>query len=734
MKKTFGSKSFLFTLIIFFILVSVNFPLQGQLRGKELYEKLRTDRTLVKFEGMRRIDWLPSGDAYYIYEDDTFKKVDAETGEKSSLFYDTALVGAFNALTGKSVEKLPFRSFEFLDDGQTINFTVGSRSYVFDLVSGKMIMYEPEEQIQGVRGRMYSEVFSPDLKYRAFIRDYNLYIEDMDGDEKALTIDGHKDLRNGFPDWVYPEELSQYEAFWWSPDSTRIAYMQFDESPVKKYPIVHDIAPAPELELQSYPKAGANNPIINFYIVDIKSKKQVRIETGMETNVYLFRGQWTPDGSLFTYQRLNRLQNVIELFAADPDTGEVRRILKDEDKCYIDADFDLTFLNDNKQLLWTSERSGWNQIYLYDLEGNMVKQLTTIDIPVRSISGVDEENGWVYFSGYENRGMESHFYRVRLDGSGFTRLSREEGSHFARLAPKANYYVDTFSSFDTPTRITLHRGDGTLVKELGNSTVSEELQGFGLIKPEHFTFKSADNKYDLDAILYKPAHFNENEKYPLILSVYGGPGAKMIYNRYNLNDGNQALAQLGFIVLSIDHRGVSGRGKNFQNLMYMNLGQIELEDHVAAVKHVSQRPYVDARRVGITGHSYGGYLTCIALLKAPDVFHVGVAGAPVTDWRNYDTIYTERFMRRPQDNPDGYEKGSCLTYAKDLKGRLSIHHGAVDDNVHPGNTIQLIYELLRKNKTFDLMIYPEQQHGIRFDQYRKARIDYFIQHLNPDIK
>ncbi|MBN2246725.1 MAG: DPP IV N-terminal domain-containing protein, partial [Candidatus Aminicenantes bacterium] len=550
MQKLFKSKAVLLVLTTLFILASMNFPLQSQIRGKELYEKLRTDRTLVKFEGMRRIDWLPSGDAYYIYEDDTFKKVDAETGEKNSLFYDAALIGAYNTLTGKSVEKLPFKQFTFLDDGKTINFAVGSRSYVFDLVSGTIIMYEPEEQIRGVRGRMYSEVFSPDLKYRAFIRDYNLYVEDMDGEEKALTTNGHKDLRNGFPDWVYPEELSQYEAFWWSPDSTRIAYMQFDESPVKKYPIVHDIDPAPELELQSYPKAGANNPIINFYIVDIKSKKQVRIETGMEMNVYLFRGQWTPDGSLFTYQRLNRLQNMIELFAADPTTGEVRQILKDEDKCYIDADFDLTFLNDNKHLLWTSERSGWNEIYLYNLDGSMVKQLTNAKLPVRSISGVDEESGWVYFSGSENRGMESHLYRVRLDGSKFIRLTKETGSHSARLAPKAKYYVDSFSSFDTPTRITLHRGDGTLVRELGSSTVSEELQGFDLIKPEHFTFRSADNKYDLDAILYKPAHFNENEKYPLILSIYGGPGAKMIYNRYNLNDGNQALAQLGFIVLS----------------------------------------------------------------------------------------------------------------------------------------------------------------------------------------
>ncbi len=264
--------------------------------------------------------------------------------------------------------------------------------------------------------------------------------------------------------------------------------------------------------------------------------------------------------------------------------------------------------------------------------------------------------------------------------------------------------------------------------------VTQEFKDLTLIKPELFKFKSADNQHELDGILFKPAHFDKNKKYPLIMSVYGGPGAKRIYNRYQMNSVSQTLAQLGFIVISIDHRGVSGRGKAFQNLMYLNLGEIELADHVAAAKFIGSRPYVDETRVGIYGHSYGGYMTCIALLKAPDVFHVGVAGAPVTDWRNYDTIYTERYMRRPQDNPDGYEKGSCMNYAKGLKGHLAIHHGAVDDNVHPGNSMQLIDALLKAEKRFDFMFYPEQQHGIRYSQYGEARIDYFIRHLKPEVK
>jgi len=723
-------------LLIIVLLFSCSFLSADEqpLRGKALFQKLQADRDLIKFEGLRNLTWTPDGKYYYTFEKNTYKKYSVLSKKRSDLFQDTKLIKAYNALTQDPVDKLPFKKFSFLDNGEKIRFTAGSRAFIYDLANVSIVAYTPLKQFRGVRGRMYGETLSPDLKHRAFTKDFDLYVADMEGNEKALTKNGHKDLRNGYPDWVYPEELSQYQAYWWSPDSTKIAYMQFDESPVTKYPIVHDIDPKPVLELQSYPKAGANNPIINFFIVDIRTKKTVRIKTGMETNVYLFRGEWTSDGTEFTYQKLNRLQNTLELYAANPETGETRLILKDKNPCYLEADFDLKFLKDNKHLLWTSERSGWKEIYLYDLSGTLVKQLTSAMLPVGSILGVDEKKGWVYFSGSKNRGLENHAYRVKLDGTGFSQLTKEPGMHSVRFSPDFSFFTDSFSSFDSPTRTTLHRADGGFVRELGNSVISQAFKDLKLVKPEHFTFKSADGKYDLDGMLYKPAHFDSNNVYPLILSVYGGPGAKRIYNRFSLNDRNQALAQLGFMVATVDHRGISRRGKAFQNLMYMNLGQIELADHVAAVKHLTKRSTVDEKRVGIYGHSYGGYLTCIALLKAPDVFHVGVAGAPVTDWRNYDTIYTERYMRRPQDNLDGYEKGSCMTYAKDLKGHLAIHHGAVDDNVHPGNSVQLIQELLKHGKRFDFMLYPGQKHGIRFKQYGEARVDYFIRYLNPEIR
>jgi len=722
---------FLSVIILIFSFSSFSFT---QVRGKALYEKLIKEKDLIKHEGFERINWLPDGSGLYFKEEESFKKIDIKTGEKEDLFDEGKIISQYNKLTGKSIDRLPFKDFEFINNGRKIKFKVKSKAFIFDLSSYEMISYVPEKEIVGVRGRIYSEVLSPDLKYRAYVRDYNLYIKDFEENETPLTKGGHKDLRKGFPDWVYPEELSQYDAFWWSPDSSKIAYMEFDESPVKKYPIVHDIDPIPPLEMQSYPKSGENNPIVQFYLVDIKSQKTARVQTGINTNVYLFKGKWTPDGKYFTYQRLNRLQNVLELFITDIKTGEVKMILKDVDRCYVEADDDLKFLKDNKHFIWTSERSGWKEIYLYDISGNPVKQLTHSELPVNRVVGVDEESGWVYFSGQENRGLESYFYRVGINGKGFEKLLTEVGTHSVSMSPDCQYFIDSFSSFNHPLRISLYTADGEKVRELGHSVITKEFKELDLIEPEQFVFESADGKYKLDGILFKPAHFNEEEKYPLIMSIYGGPGAKRIYNRFQWNSRSQALAQLGFIVASIDHRGVSGRGKDFQNLMYMNLGQIELADHIAAVKFLTQRPYIDEDRVGIYGHSYGGYLTCIAMLKAPDVFHVGVAGAPVTDWRNYDTIYTERYMRRPQDNPDGYEKGSCMNYAKDLKGHLALHHGTVDNNVHPGNTIQLIQELLRHNKKFDLMMYPEQRHGIRFDRYEEARVEFFIEHLRPEIK
>lgn len=703
-----------------------------EVSARELYQRVRTRRGLLRAEGLDRVQWTPDGGAYYIFEEKTFVRVDAATGEKRPLFDDAKIIAAYNALAREQAAELPFRRFRFLEGGRKIRFEASGRAFLYELSTGEMVSYRPEKPTTGVRGHRYEEVLSPDSKLRAFVRAWDLYVRDLEERETALTSDGHEDLRNGYPDWVYAEELDQYEAFWWSPDSRRIAYLQFDESPVARYPIVDDVGPIPRLELQRYPKAGANNPIVRIFIADVRTGKKVRVDAGIETNVYLYRGRWTPDGKSFTYLRLSRRQDAVELLAADPETGRSRLVLRDEDPCYIDYTIDRVFLPSGGRLLWLSDRTGWREIYLYDLEGNLHSQITDAKLPVDEVLGADEEGGWVYFTGFETRGTEKHLYRARLDGKGFQKLTWRPGTHRISLAPGCRYYVDTYTSFDVPSRTTLHRADGSEIRELGRTDVTRDFLDLRLLDPERFTFRSADGEHDLDAVLFKPARFDGRSKYPLILSVYGGPGAKMVRNSFGKLDGDQALAQLGYLVAITDHRGASGRGKAFQNLGYKKLGQVELEDHVALVRHLAARPYVDAERVGIWGHSYGGYLTCLALLKEPDVFHVGVAGAPVTDWRNYDTIYTERYMGLPEENPEAYELGSCLRYAKNLKGKLAIHHGAIDDNVHLGNSVQLIRALLRENKRFDFMLYPGDDHGIGYPRYDEARLEYFELHLRPE--
>jgi dipeptidyl-peptidase-4 len=342
------------------------------------------------------------------------------------------------------------------------------------------------------------------------------------------------------------------------------------------------------------------------------------------------------------------------------------------------------------------------------------------------------ENNWIYFSGYENRGTESNLYRIKLDGSKFTKLTKTPGMHRVDVSPGGKYFSDYFSSFDHPSEFSIYKGDGTLIKQLGKTIVSDEFKELKLIKPEHFVFKSGDGKYDLDGILYKPANFDEAKKYPVIYSVYCGPSTKEISNSFVDLDRAEILAQLGFLVVRLDNRGLLNRGKEFESASYGKLGQTDVEDLVASVKYLSQRPYVDTTRVGITGTSYGGYISIMALLKAPKHFQVAVAGSPGVDWRNYDTIYTERYMGLPQHNEDGYEKGNPLNYVNNLEGKLLIQHGAVDDNVHPTHVMQLVDALLNAGKEFDWFIYPGQAHGVRLRQARDKQMDFFMTNLKPE--
>ncbi len=717
-------------------------PVSKRLSGIELYNKLKTDRNLIKFEGTGRLQWTSDGDGYVIRLAGSFKKSDLKSGKVSSLFNETKILSAFNKLTGKSINKIPFRSFRYFDKGAIIRFKTDPKSrevYFYNLNSGKMILRNTESLASGVRGRRYEEKFSSDLKFSAFSKNNNMYLKDSDGKITSLTSSGSKDLLNGTPDWVYAEELNQYEAFWWSPDSKKILYIQFDEKNVTKYPILHESENETTVKWISYPKAGKTNPVVRLFIFDVYTKKTVQIDTGEKNDVYIFDPEWTPDGKEVFYKRLNRMQNKLVIAAANPVTGKSRIVIQEEESCFFNEyagsaweSNEVVFLKDNKHFIRSSERSGYKEIYLYKLSGGLVKQLTSKKLPVGSIISIDEKNKCVYFSGYEKRGTEKHLYKVRLNGTEFTKLTTKPGTHNISMAPGSRYYTDSFSSFYEMPEINIHNITGKLIKNAGKMVLTEKFRKLKLTDPEHFIFKSANGKYDLDGILYKPANFDKDKNYPLIFSVYGYPGVKMVNNRITIINRENYLAQLGFLVVKIDNRGLPKRGKSFEDEAYGKLGDVILADHVSAVKQLAERPYVDAGRVGIYGHSGGGSTTCFALLKKPDIFHVGVAGAPVTDWRFYDSILSERYMGTPENNKTGYENNSLMNYAKNLEGKLYLHHGSVDDNVHPANTMILVEALLKAGKMVDMMIYPGQDHGIYSSQYEQKRVEYFIKHLKPE--
>ena len=747
-------KRLLSTCLYFVLLLSFS-NLQtttAQPRGRTLYDLMSSER-LTTTTGTSSVMWLPAGRGYYVQESDsatgqtTFFRVDPATKEKSPLFNPATRLSiqrSYSDITGNEIEGLPFNRFSYVRDGAAITFTVDGRHFLYDFsVDALRELLRPEIERQPntdglMRNMMGSQLwngeYSPDFTSFAYVKGYDLYMTNtVTGEEKRLTFDGNEDLFNGRPNWVYPEEFSQLTAYWWSPDSRMLAYVQYDESDVHKYPIVHDLEPEAELESQSYPKAGETNPTARLFIIDTETGEQVAVQTASSSDIYIIRTMWLLDGSELTFRRMNRRQNEMALMAANPVTGVVRTILEEKEDAFINLHDDFILLDDNRHFLWSSERTGWRHLYLFDLQGNLTTTLTSGEWPVGSIVGVDQEHQWVYFTGNTEMGLETHFSRVNFDGSHLEQLTTEAGNHRISMDPAAQYYTDVYSSFTTPTTGNMHAANGELLDHM-LATDTSRLDELRLEPPELIVVKAADGETDLHGLLFKPAGYDPNQSYPLLISVYGGPHSKSVRNSYSMNGSEQRYAQLGFMVWRMDNRGMTSRGKAFETETYLKLGQVDLADQAAGVKQITQRLYIDGSRVGVFGGSYGGYMTAMALLKEPEIFHVGVAGAPVTDWRNYDTIYTERYMRTPQENEEGYDLGSTLPYAKNLRGKLLLIHGSIDNNVHPGNTMQLVNALVEAQVWFDLMIYPGHRHGIRGNAGQHSsqmRINYFIEHLDP---
>ena len=567
------------------------------------------------------------------------------------------------------------------------------------LVSGKESIGDPK--------------ISPDGRYVSFIREHNLWLVTIaDVKVRALTRGGSEEIRKGELDWVYPEELAITTAYWWAPDSSAIAYLEMDERKVAEYPLVDFQSPKGDAESERYPPAGGDNPIVRVLVAPIGGGEARAMDIGSETEIYIPRVNWLVDSKHVAIQRLNRAQTELDLLIADAATGKSRTAIAEKDQYWINVSDDLRFLKDGKRFLWTSERSGYRHIYLYDLDGKQVAQLTHGDWEVSGVRAVDEAKGLVYFTATEKSPLERHLYRVALDGSGFARVTQDDGTHAINASPDASAFVDTYSNSMTPPRQDLVRADGSRVAAIHESNTAE-LSGYHLSPPQFLSVKSHDG-VSLNAMMIKPPDFDSAKKYPVLVYTYGGPHAQVVLNAWGgLNFlWHQLMAQKGYIIFALDNRGSAGRGHLFEEPIHFRFAAQELSDQRDGAAYLKSLPYVDPNRIGIWGWSYGGHMTLHAMFEDPEDFKVGFAGGPVTDWHYYDSIYTERYLGLLPKNEESYDESSPLKNAGRLKGKLLIAHGTGDDNVHFSNTLAVLDELIEAGKYVEVMPFPGRGHGV----------------------
>jgi len=561
---------------------------------------------------------------------------------------------------------------------------------------------------------------SPDGKWNAVCRDWNVVLENKETKEtRQITTEGHRKFRYGTANWVYGEEINVRHAMWWTPDSSKLIFYEFDETLVEDFYLTTNLTGYnTKLDVEGYMKAGAPNPKVSLLIYDLASKKIKPVDTG-DDDQYIFNVRFTPDGSELLYNCSDRRQKSVKVVALNYKTAKTRLVVKEAQDTWQDNSPLMRYLKDGERFIWLTEKTGWKHYELRHLDASFICPLTKGEYPVIGILQVDEDKGYLYYSARSDKHpLCDQFHRVRLDGSDNTRMTSLSLNHSGfNLSPDHKWFTAQHENIETPASTAIYSTTGELVHILAKGDEPK------IKHVELFTFKAEDNVTDLYGVLYKPKNFDPNKKYPLVVSVYGGPGSRAVYNRYS---SSSRYLRDEYLVARIDNRGTSGRGKRFKGSVYGKLGDVDIKDQADGVRYLRQRPYIDGDRVGIYGHSYGGFMAAIGLLKHPDVFCAASAGAAVTDWRHYDTIYTERYMNLPQDNPEGYKNGACTTYVKQLKGHLLIMHGMLDNNVHPNNAWRLIEALDKADKKYESRFFPKAGHG---GASSKTMWDFFYRRL-----
>ena len=660
-------------------------------------------------------------------------KVDAASGSSSPLFDAARMEAALAAVPGVAREDAAARArsadIQFDPQWNAALVDINDDLYVYEFGASTA------RRLTTTAGPEEEATFSPDGRLVAFVRGNNLHVVSVaNGNETALTSDGNEAILNGKLDWLYQEEIygrGRFRGYWWSPDSTSLAFLQLDERPVPEYTVVDDISYRPVVEVTDYPKAGDANPLVRLGVARAGggAPAWVQLNTYAPGAFLIVDVDWSPDARTVVFQVQDREQTWLDLNFADAASGTSNRVLRETTMAWVNANGSPAWLKDGS-FLWFSEKSGFKHLYRYRRDGTLAGTVTEGRWDVRSLYGVDETRGVVYFAAGIRRHIDTDIYRVGLDGRNLARLSQTDGTHRAIFNPSFTQYVGVWSDAVTPPQVRLHRADGAQVRVIDANQV-RTLAEYDLAKPEFVELSTRDG-FPMDAMIIKPHDFNPARRYPVFQLTYAGPGTASVRNQWGGSAYmyHQLLAQHGIVVWILDNRSAGGRGAESQWPVYLRLGELELQDLEDGISWLKRQPFVDPSRIVLHGWSYGGFMTAYALTHSTS-WSAGVAGAPVTDWRNYDTVYTERYMKTPQNNPEGYRRTAPRFSAANLHGRLLLIHGSIDDNVHRQNSEQFALELQRAGKTFDMMVYPKSRHGLtdpRLNRhFRQTMFDFVLE-------
>ncbi len=691
-------------LILFLLFTTITFSQKKEIALEEIWDgTFRTER-------MNSLNSM-NGDYYTLQnfneqsQSTTVDKYSYATLEKVATIVDSKDLQDLKYFESYSFNNNETKLILGVDSEQIYRRSSVGIFYVYDIASKTLKLIDAD--------KIQEPTFSPDSKKVAYGKNNNIFIKNLETNKiTQVTFDGKKNhIINGICDWVYEEEFGFVRAFNWSGDSTTIAFLRFDETEVPTFSMnITGKELYPIQQVFKYPKAGEKNAVVTLHMYNVENNSTAKIDVG--NYEYIPRIKWTSDANILSVTTLNRHQNNLNLYFVNASDFSTKVVLNEKDKAYIDIHDNLTFLEDNS-FIWTSEKDGYNHIYHYDVDGDLKNQVTTGKWEVTNFYRINEKTNTVYYQSVEDGSINRTIYSINLNGKDKKCLTNASGFNSASFSKNSAYFINTFSDASTPTIYTLHNGKGEQLKEiLNNNKLSQKLEEYNLAKKEFFTLKTSSGAFN--AWMLKPTNFDSTKEYPLFMTQYSGPGSQSVSNRWGgANDyWYQHLINKGYIIVCVDGRGTGFKGAEFKKVTYKELGKYEVMDQIEAAKELGSRPYINASEIGIWGWSYGGFMSSNCLLKGNDVFKMAIAVAPVTSWRFYDSVYTERYMQTPQENPSGYDENSPLNFANLLNGKYLLVHGSGDDNVHIQNTMRFSNALIEANKPFDHAIYPDRTHGI----------------------